>query len=329
MSKRKKSVVSVGDLLKDKQSELGKVIKTKPSEIKFIGKVVRIQQYDVFEDKSLGFSARVMAQAGLPHSDPGDDCDLWTRVNGNFCFSVQSKRYRSKDGQVVNVGIPYGTYARLILYHIATEATKHKSPHIDLDTSLSKFMKRLGLMPTGGKKGTITGFKEQIRRITTSRFDFTVDDRNDDGVGGTLDHMFSVAESLQLWWDPKDPETDTFPSSMVLTDRFYKHIIEHPVPIDMRAIDAIKNSPLALDLYTWLTARVYNLDSEIAIPWALLHKQMGAEYNDQDNFTKASKKYLLRISQFWPELNLKYARGRVILLPSNPHVPAQDYRIFS
>ncbi|MEQ8822301.1 MAG: replication protein RepA [Sumerlaeia bacterium] len=321
-----KNFKSLGELIEADEGPVGRFARMKASEAKFIGKAVRIQQYDVLEDHALGFSARVMAQAGLPHSDPGDDCDLWVCTNGHFCFSVQSKRYH-KNGQMVNVGLPYGSLARLILYHIATQATQRRSPEIDLGTSLSSFMRRLGLAPTGGQKGNINRFKEQLRRITTSRFDFTYDNRDANGVGETRDQMFSIADSVHLWWDPKDPETDTFPSSMVLSDRFYRHIIESPVPVDMRAIDAIKKSPLALDLYTWLTARVFHVRYETPIPWALIYKQMGSEYADQKDFVKACKKYLARISHFWPELNYRYVRGRFILMKSEPHVPPKDQRL--
>ncbi|MGH8305788.1 MAG: replication protein RepA, partial [Steroidobacteraceae bacterium] len=51
-----------------------------------------------------------------------------------------------------------------------------------------------------------------------------------------------------------------------------------PVPIDMRAMKALKRSPLALDIYFWLTYRLSYLRHARVIPWAALQLQFGSSY---------------------------------------------------
>lgn len=45
-------------------------------------------------------------------------------------------------------------------------------------------------------------------------------------------------------------------------------VIDRPVPIDMQAIKALKQSPMALDIYTSSTYRAAYLKWPTVIPWA-------------------------------------------------------------
>ena len=60
-----------------------------------------------------------------------------------------------------------------------------------------------------------------------------------------------------LWWTPRQPDQGTlWESTVVLSERFFSEITENPVLIDLRALRALKRSPMALDVYLWLTYRM-------------------------------------------------------------------------
>ena len=66
-----------------------------------------------------------------------------------------------------------------------------------------------------------------------------------------------LAEEFDLWWTPqKLPQAGLARSSVTLSQRFFEQLVEAPVPLDLRAIKALKRSPLSLDLYAWATRRV-------------------------------------------------------------------------
>src|SRR5690606_12757454 len=91
--------------------------------------------------------------------------------------------------------------------------------------------------------------------------------RGDDDEPVFLFQSAEVATDAELWWDPKRPDQAVlFGSTVVLGERFFRAIIERPVPLDFRALRALKKSPLGLDLYTWLTYRMSYLHSGQAIP---------------------------------------------------------------
>ena len=266
-----------------------------------------LHEVGTVEAGELGFTARLLAQTTLPHSDPGD-VRAYERSNGAVRLYVQPGPDK---------GVPYGAYPRLLLAWITTEAVRTKSRRLVLGESLSGFMYQIGLTPSGGRWGTITRLRDQMERLLAARIVAVYED-------ATVTHRESmeVAQGTTLWWDPKKPEqTALWESSLTLTERFYSEIVRYPVPIDMRVLRAIKQSPLALDLYAWLTYRVSRLNRPLALSWAQLHDQFGADYAEPKGFAREARKHLRRLRLLWPELEFETPRGRLVLLPSEPHVP--------
>ena len=100
---------------------------------------------------------------------------------------------------------------------------------------------------------------------------------------------FKIASHSILFWDPKSPNQSTlWESTVTLTKEFYDEIIEHPVPVDMRALSGLKSFSLALDIYCWLTYRMSYLKRPVEIPWELLAMQFGSEYSEFRDFKKLS-----------------------------------------
>ena len=203
---------------------------------------------------------------------------------------------------------------------LTTEAVRTKSPRLVLGDSLSHFMRELGLVATGGRWGSITRLREQMKRLFSARISAVYE-----GESGYRLRVMEVASDVDLWWSPKRPDQAAmFESVVVLGERFFKAIVERPVPIDMRVLKALKRSPLGLDLYTWLTYRVSYLDRSTEIAWTSLHDQFGADYTEVKNFTRKAKRELGKIALVWPELRYETPRGRLILHTSTPHVAKLD-----
>ena len=56
-------------------------------------------------------------------------------------------------------------------------------------------------------------------------------------------------------------------STIELGEKFFNEILACPVPLDMNVLKAMKRSPLGLDLYLWLTYRLFGL----AEPFSYVH----------------------------------------------------------
>lgn len=258
------------------------------------------------EAGAVGYMARALVQATMPHSKPTETS--FVRENGAFSMAIMAHP---------KVGLPYGSVPRLLVAYLTTEAVRTKSREIELGDSLSAFMAELGEVPTGGRRGSITRVKEQTRRLFASNIacTYTADDM-DAGVN------LAVADSYELWWNPKNPEQGTVFSSFVkLGERFFEEVTQNPVPVDLRALQALKKSPMALDTYCWLTYRMSYLSKPTVIPWAALQMQFGAEFGRIQDFKKGFLKHLKAVLLMYPDAKVQPVEHGLELRPSKPHIP--------
>jgi hypothetical protein len=254
---------------------------------------------------SVGFYARVLTQATLPHSDP--KVPIFERRNGSLSLSMAAPP---------SVGLPYGSIPRLLLAWVTTEAVRTKSRELVLGDHLSGFMRQLRIIPTGGRWGTIGRLRAQMERL----FSTSVWVRyNGDNISAGTGWM--VADDYQLWWDPKRPDEPVlWESTITLGEHFYREIIERPVPVSMEALQRLRKSPLALDLYMWLTYRMSYLRTSTRIPWSALHLQLGADYTNVWHFKPEVIQALHKIVDIYPVV-VEASKDGLILRPSPTHIP--------
>lgn len=267
--------------------------------------------------KDSAYMARQLVQCTLPHKNPGD-IPAWSRRNGKLTLTIRPGwDSRKKE----SYGYPYGIIPRLLLFWMVGEAVRTKSPRLELGRSFSRFMEELGLDSSrGGKRSDATRLKNQMERFFNSIISFDGDVQQD-GMTGQARLNMTVASKIMVWWNPKQPEQEAFDSHVELSKDFYEAITAAPVPVDMRALYALKKSPLALDLYAWLTYeafRAYKSGEARFVSWEQLHGQMGGEYANLDDFRKKGvNPALAKIKLVYPKLKLGKRQGGIEVLPES------------
>ena len=132
-------------------------------------------------------------------------------------------------------------------------------------------------------------------------------------------------DEANLWWTPKVPDqAGLFNSTVTLSEGFFKEVTDRPVPIDMRAIRALKQSSMELDIYFWLTHRLSYLKQPTRpIPWEVLKLQFGADYQDNEqglrDFKKSFIKHMRAVHAVYP-VPLETVGSGLILKPASPSV---------
>lgn len=253
----------------------------------------------------LTFLAKLLVQCTLPHREP-DSQQEYERSNGFYKLSITAPS---------GIGIPWGRYPRLLLPWLTTEALRTRSRHIALGRSLSSFMLDVGVQPAGGPRGAFSRFKDQAVRLFSATVMTRFEQPNEIRAV-----RYDIAREIHLWWKPSDPQQVALLGSFVeLTSDFYAAIIEHPVPLDRRALRALL-APLAIDLYAWLTFRMSYLRSSTSIPWPLLAFQFGSSYSSTKHFRSAVSKHLVRVTRLYPDLRVEVRRHGLVLHPSPTHV---------
>jgi hypothetical protein len=301
--------------------------KPEPRNNKRINTIVEVWDKSAIDAKTLAFVSRVLVQAFLPHSDPKKAG--WVRRNGDFTLSVKSGFTLTEDGEHKFIGVPYGSIPRLLLAWLNSEAVSNaqdeNNPNpriINLGRSLSEFLEKIGVQRTGGVRGGITSFKKQAMRLFHA--EITV---NCTGENYISEQDIKITEKRFLFWDIKhQPQQPTlFESAIELSEPFYRLLTNTPVPLDWRVLKELKQSPMALDLYMWLTHRMSYLAKPTSIKWETLAKQLGADIKNIRMFRKQIRKYLPTICTIWRDLKIDDSKSDALhLFPSKSLIPQKS-----
>jgi hypothetical protein len=271
----------------------------------------------------LAFLAVQLVHCTLPHRDPGD-VEQWARRNGDLTLGITPGRDFEKN---CSIGYPYGSIPRLLLFWLTTEAVRTKKRRLVLGSSLDEFIRAVGLNPNtgGGKRSDVKRLHNQMDRLFAARISFqqTIERHGKRWLD------MQIAPEGELWWNPKRPEqTALWESWIEIGERFFQAITTAPVPVDTRALRALKQSPLALDLYVWAAHKAYSAavkNKSQFVPWIALQRQFGADYKRTRAFTEKAIAALRKIQTVYPGLKLEDASGGiVVLVPSRLAVPLKS-----
>ena len=258
--------------------------------------------------------------ATIPHSEPknsdGQKLANFTRVNGDYRLILQGDP---------NLGIPYGVLPRLILVWLISEAVRTQNKEIFLGHSLSEFMREIGIEPISGRKGNLKLIRDQMARLFGCRVTCSGYKTGKNHSNENLVSFYQVAPVYKalLWWHPKTnllEQPNLFNSSVILSEDFFQESIATPVPLDMRALKALKSSSMALDIYSWLTYSMFSLQSEITVSWEKLYQQFGADYKRLVDFRLKFKKQLVDVLLVYNKAKVVPNEEGLKLFPSPTHV---------
>ena len=262
-------------------------------------------------EPDLGFMARLLVLCSLPRTNPGNRKE-YVRRNGPYTL-VMSAGGLNK--------LPFGNLPRLLLAWLCSEAVRTQSRELVLGRSLSKFMRTLGMnSDSGGSRGELTRLRNQMKRLFGCTVTMIYEDENVDATVNAV-----IADSTVFWWNKPDQRT-LWDSKIELGEKFFNEIIQHPVPLNMNTLTALKRSTLGLDLYLWLTYRTFALRAPLRLTWKQLYCQFGphpdkaSDKRTVDNFRTKCLRELKKIKMAWAELNYSTAPGVLILSPSTPAI---------
>jgi hypothetical protein len=267
-------------------------------------------------DETILYQHSVLCQTCLPYRDPGE-VRLWQRKNGIARLEVQAGRaYDGVQDDFVDVGLPFGPKPRLALYHLNAEAMRTQSPTIELDDSLTAFVKRtLGLDPKGRNIRTV---KEQLTRLSAADFRFGM--VSPEGQSITL--KGSVIDGFELWTTRDPHQRILWPSTVQFSPRYFESLMKHAVPLNETAVARLSHSAMALDIYTWLAQRLHRVPEgkSVLVPWTSLHEQFGHGYERIRDFRRVFGRTLRQVELVYPEAKFDLNEAGMKLWHSRPPV---------
>lgn len=223
---------------------------------------------------SVSYYTPILIQCTLPHSDP--KTVAWQKTNGDFSLIVSS----GFDKNLKPYGIPYGSFPRLVLAYIITRVIQTKERRIDLASHFSGFLREIGY--TGNLKGNSRQAKtvrDQLMRLLFASIRFEGRAGTDE-AGRLAGVNINVATKYDLWWDFRNYEQDSLWGSYIdISEEFRQSILSAPVPLRTDILKAHRKSPLALDVYMWVSYRLFTMratgQESISLGYGRLQEQFG------------------------------------------------------
>lgn len=278
----------------------------------------------------LAFIHAGLCQTHLPRSRPRSNSDVWIRQSGRFRLVIQpgvlvpdspaggsEARWGSTSDEDLYCGVPYGPRARLLMIWLQSEGVKGRV--IRMDSSMSAWIRSLGLPVSGGNNGTIRSIREQTSRIVTSSFSFQWSATDGDGNSSRRVQNARIVDGMDLWQAAGDARK--WKTSIQLSQEFYEHLSEHAVPLDQRAIAYLAGKSLALDLYCFFAHRLHRLNAPLKLSWTALSSQFGDDGISVYRTAQRIRECLVDVSAVYPELRVDVERGGLLLRNSPPPVP--------
>ncbi len=249
-----------------------------------------------------------LCQVGLPRSQV--KALTFERTSGKASLLLEAGKLW--DGQEwVQQPLPYGTRPRLALVHVSTEAIRTQNPSVEVGRSAREFLIRLGI-DTGGRE--YRSFSAQMRALAACHM----------SLGYGQDTLSAKPiKRFSTWLNHSEAAPSLTPGSIELTPEFFESLTQFAVPLDPRALGALKHSALALDVYAWLAHRLHRVKpaSGTFLSWENLRQQFGQEYGEIKDFKRELNKTLRMVHAVYPDARIEKVNGGMKLLPSPSPVP--------
>lgn len=282
----------------------------------------RAQTLDHFLDEEpnaedLRFIHSVLAICGLPYERLPVEQREFRRVQGNMGIQVQAGSLPGPNGQWIDHPLPFGPKARLILMHLCSEAIKQNSPTIEIADTFTAFVREMGFSDSGGKKGPLTAFREQLNALANCSIRISSTEPNKMKV-----KQFFPIEEMEVWLSSDSRQKSLWPSTVTFSSTMYESLRNHALPVNARVMRAFQGSARKIDLVLWLGWRLYNINEPLHISWDAIAEQFGAGFQRQRAFRAKFAEEVGHVKEVLPKVPLKLTENGLILQPADPDVLA-------
>lgn len=265
------------------------------------------------DDPDTLFQHSIFCQTCMPYRDPGEAVRIWERTQGFAHLRMEAgAALNPHTKKWVDVGLPFGPKPRLIMAYLNTEALRAGSPEIEVQDSLTAFIKRLNLSTDGRSIRTV---RDQLARLSASDFRLGYAQ----GEEATTIKA-TIIMGFNLWF-PKDlRQRVLWPSSVKFSPAYFESLVQHAVPLNETALSALSHSAMALDIYAWLAQRLHRVRTRQLVPWVNLHDQFGQGYAAMFKFRQVFKTALGQVAAVYPESRFELHEKGMYLHNSPPPV---------
>lgn len=259
---------------------------------------------------SRGFISKIASQVSLPYKRP--KTKEVERHNGTLMV-----RYSTSEDC-----LPYGRYPRLFelwacsMIKTGNECFDPDTRTLHLGGTFREFLRLIGINVGGKSLHTI---KPQLERLFACKYFI----KNIADPSKSQGYQFVVANQWNIDWLKEQSERNScFDNWVKLSQEYVDMLADNPVPVDLATIAKLRK-PMALDIYMWLTKRVYGLVAPTHITWEQLYKQFGSETKELREFKRSFKEALEEVIAVYP-CRVVCGRHYISVWPNITSVPTSE-----
>jgi hypothetical protein len=264
--------------------------------------------------EELTFHHTITCQCALPSVKPDEGVRVWERRQGRATLLIEAgKVIEPRTRQFVQLALPYGPKARLLLMHLNSEAVRRQSPVIPVEDSMTAFFRRLMGRTQDGRQAKM--LKAQLSSLAAATFRMGISQADD----RALQLNTQVVTAFDLWLTRDENQRVLWPGTLKLSLDYFDSLTRFAVPLDERAIAALAHSAVALDIYCWLAQRLHRVPGGKPqfVAWPGLQEQFGQGYAHIRQFRAFFLKLLKQVVAAYPEARID-ADGRGMCLFTSP-----------
>lgn len=275
-----------------------------------------LQRTDALDIEPISYYPLAFISCALPYQDPRKRPDLlapteafsWSRHDGVLSMSLDAGSYIDGDG-TKRFHLPYGLYPRVLLMWLTTSALKHQSRTFPLPSSARGLLSELNVRWSPGRaRDVIT----QLRALLATQCVVTYREQRGDNFVDISEERFTIGTKARLRFST-DADSQDFdphqPSQVELSEQFFQHITSgHIAPVVMtrwQALISQGGSPLAADLFLWMTMRAPQIHADTRVSWDNLRSQLGSVVTPgrERDFAATVTHALGKVAEVYPEMN--------------------------
>lgn len=258
----------------------------------------------------------VLAMCGLPYSRQPLAVREYERKQGRMSLVVEAGKLRNPEtGNRIEQPLPFGPKARLLLMHLCSEAIRQKGPTIEIADSLTGFIRDMGFPVTGGAKGTLNAFKEQINALAACKLSVGMWDGRH-----AVEYQGMPFSRIDVWLPSSPDQMMLWPSTLTFSMDFYTTLAKHALPIRAEAVRAFAGSARKLDMYFWFNYRLHRLKEPTTLSWNALADQFGGDYARHRDFKRGFADDLKDVLDVFPKLPVKLSDEGMEISPAGPDI---------
>jgi Plasmid encoded RepA protein len=206
----------------------------------------------------------------------------------------------------------------LVLYHLNAEALRTQSPLIELEDSLTAFVKRtLGLDAHGRNIHTV---REQLTRLAAC--DFRIGKCDAESSVTVQGHIIN---GLTLWTPQQSSQRAPWPTQVQFSREYFESLLKHAVPLNESAVGRLSHTAMGLDIYAWLAQRLHRIEpgKEATVAWTSLCEQFGPGYAHLREFRRVFMHTLAQVQVVYPDAKFELSdAGMCLKQPPAGDAPA-------